>query len=154
MNMSRFEPWNLANLMHHDVSRLAARRHGVSTVANGEKEATNWHPPVDIVEEDARFLLRADVPGVKAEDIEIDMEKGVLSISGNRATDPYVNGQGEDGQSVHRKERTSGRFVRRFSLPDTTDADDISASCANGILEIVIPKQPAVQARKITVKAA
>jgi HSP20 family protein len=149
MNMSRFEPWNLANLLHHDVSRLAIGRHGLSTVANGEKEATNWLPPVDIVEEDARFLLRADVPGVKAENIEIDMEKGVLSISGNRATDPQ-----EEGQSVQRKERTSGRFVRRFTLPDTTDADDISASCADGILEIVIPKQPAVQARKITVKAA
>lgn len=149
MKMSRFEPWNLANLLHHDVGRLAAGRHGLSMVGNNEKEVPNWIPPVDIVEEDARFLLRADVPGVKAEDIEIDMEKGVLRISGNRAND-----QQEDGQSVQRKERTSGRFVRRFSLPDTTDADDISASCSDGILEIVIPKQPEVQARKITVRAA
>ena len=149
MNMSRFEPWNLANLLHHDVSHLATRRHGQSAVANGEKEATNWLPPVDIVEEDGRFLLRADVPGVKAQDIEIDMDKGVLSIAGNRATDNL-----EEGHSVQRKERTSGRFLRRFSLPDTTDADDISASCADGILEIVIPKQAVVQARKIAVKAA
>lgn len=149
MNTSRFEAWNLANLLHHDVSRLATRRHGLGTVTNSDKEATHWLPPVDIVEEDARFLLRADVPGVKAEDIEIDMEKGILSISGKRATNQH-----EDGQSVQRKERTSGRFLRRFSLPDTTDADDVTASCADGILEIVIPKQAVVQARKITVKAA
>ena len=149
MNISKFEPWNLANLLHHDVSGLATRRHGLSTVTNGEKEATNWLPHVDIVEEDARFLLRADVPGVKAEDIDIDMEKGVLSISGKRATDHQ-----EEGQSVQRKERASGHFVRRFTLPDTTDADHISAACADGILEIVIPKQPEVQARKIIVKAA
>ena len=56
------------------------------------------------------------------EDIEIDMEKGVLSVTGNRAADNHA-----DGQNIRRNERTSGRFVRRFSLPDTTDADDISA---------------------------
>ena len=57
MNMSRFEPWNLANLLHHDVSRLATRRHGSKHGSrHGENEATNWLPPVDIVEEDARFV--------------------------------------------------------------------------------------------------
>ncbi len=149
MNISRFEPWNLANLLHHDVGRIVPAQRSVRTVTGGEQPAANWLPPVDIVEEDARFLLRADVPGVKAEDIEIDLEKGVLSISGNRASE-----QQEEGQNVQRQERTSGRFLRRFSLPDTTDTDDVSATCADGILEIVIPKQPEVQARKITVKAA
>ena len=149
MNISRFEPWNLANLLQHDVSRLAPRQRVLRTDANGENVTANWLPPVDIIEEEARFLLRADVPGVKAEDIEIDLEKGVLSISGNRATEQY-----EDEQNVQRQERRSGRFLRRFSLPDTTDTEDVTATCADGILEIVIAKQAEVQARKIMVKAA
>lgn len=149
MNLSRFEPWNLANMLHHDASRIAARQNGFLSAEDGAGRAANWLPPVDIVEQETRFVLRADVPGVKADDIQIDMDKGVLSVSGNRAIDAS-----EDGQNVRRKERTSGHFVRRFSLPDTTDAEDISATCADGILEIVIPKQPAIQARKIAVKAA
>jgi len=149
MNISRFEPWNLANLLHHDVSRLVPDQRDLRTAKGGEQSVANWLPPVDIIEEDKRFLLRADVPGVKAEDIEIDLEKGVLSISGMRTSE-----QQEEGQNIQRQERTSGRFLRRFSLPETTDTDDVSATCANGILEIVIPKQPEVQARRITVKAA
>jgi HSP20 family protein len=77
------------------------------------------------------------------------MDSGVLSVSGVRNAEEH----GEDSD-VRRSERTTGRFSRRFTLPETTDADGITAKISNGILEVVIPKMPEVQARRITVEAA
>jgi len=77
------------------------------------------------------------------------MENGVLSVSGERHHEST-----QEAQGMRRVERVSGKFYRRFNLPDTADAEEISANSANGILEVVIPKQPQVQARRITVKSA
>jgi HSP20 family protein len=106
-------------------------------------------PAVDIVEEKSRFVLRADVPGVNPKDVDVSMDNGILSVSGQRlAIDP-----GEDA-GVQRLERATGRFLRRFTLPETADAEAIAAKYANGILEVTIPKSPEIQARRITVEAA
>ena len=146
MNMTRFEPWSIVDMLHRDLDRLAARH-----VAAGDRDAvvSDWVPAVDIIEEKERFVLRADVPGVDPADIEISMDTGVLSIAGHRHQESRTEDAG-----LQRAERVSGRFFRRFSLPDTADADRITAQCRNGILEVVIPKQPQVQARRIEVQAA
>jgi HSP20 family protein len=104
---------------------------------------------MDIIEEKDRFLLRADVPGVNAADIDVSMDAGVLTISGERLAEE----RGED-LGVQRTERSTGRFSRRFTMPETADAESITAKSSNGILEVVIPKLPEVQARRITVEAA
>ena len=114
-----------------------------------DRTASCNSPAVDIVELKDGFLLRADVPGVVAEAIEISMEDGVLTISGERAADAH-----EESEGVRRFERRTGHFSRRFSLPDTANAEEIAAKCANGILEVTIPKLPEVQPRRITVEAA
>jgi HSP20 family protein len=149
MNVTRFEPWNLINFLHQDLDQIAGRRFGVSSTDDNGSSVADWVPAVDIVEEKDRFVLRADVPGVKPEDINVNMENGVLSVSGERHLEST-----EEAQGMRRVERVSGRFYRRFNLPDTADAEEISAKSANGILEVVIPKQPEVQARRITVKTA
>ena len=130
MSLVRFEPWSLVDRNHRDSNR-------------------NWVPAVDIFEETERFVVRADVPGVNPADIELKMDNGVLSVAGDRASEDRkeVNG-------VSRFERVAGRFQRRFTLPETADADGIKAKSSNGILEISIPKLAAVQARRITVEAA
>ncbi len=92
-------------------------------------------------------MLRADVPGVKPEDIHVSMEDGVLSVSGQRQQEST-----EDVDGIQRIERTSGRFYRRFSLPDTANPEEITAKSANGIVEVVIPKQPEVKARRIALE--
>ena len=130
MSLVRFEPCSLVDRINRDSTR-------------------NWVPAVDIFEEKERFVVRADVPGVSPADIEINMDNGILTVSGERHDEDRSNVDG-----VSRYERTAGRFLRRFSLPDTADADAVKARSANGILEIAIPKQPAVQARRITVEAA
>ncbi len=149
MNLTRFEPWSLVNLMHQDLDQIAGRRYGVAASDNNGTRVAGWTPAVDIVEEKNRYVLRADVPGVKPEDIAVNMENGVLSVSGERHDEVT-----EEAQGLRRVERVSGKFYRRFNLPETADAEEISARSANGILEVVIPKQPEVQARRITVKSA
>ena len=149
MNITRFEPWSLINLLHQDLDQIAGRRFGLAGSDHNGSSVADWVPAVDIVEEKDRYVLRADVPGVKPEDIEVNMENGILSVSGERHQEST-----EDAQGMRRVERVSGKFYRRFTLPDTADAEEISAKSANGILEVVIPKQPQILARKITVKAA
>ena len=108
-----------------------------------------WIPAVDVFEKSDRFVVRADIPGVNPADIDVNMDAGVLSVSGERHAEDR-----SDVDGVSRYERATGRFSRRFTLPESADADGVKASSANGILEISIPKLPAVQARRITVEAA
>jgi len=146
MNIRRFEPWSIVDMLHRDLDRLAARQF---PAGDSEAVVTDWVPAVDIIEEKDRFVLRADVPGVNPADIEVSMDAGVLTIAGQRMQESH----GEDA-GLQRMERASGRFFRRFSLPDTADAENVSAQCRSGILEVTMPKQPQVQARRIEVKAA
>lgn len=147
MNVTRFEPWSLVNLLHRDLDQLAERRFG--RLSAEENSVFDWMPAVDIVEEKSRFVLRADLPGVSVDDIDVRMENGVLSIAGERHREAT-----EEVDGVQRFERSTGKFFRRFSLPETADAENISARSSNGILEVSIPKQPEVQARRIAVEAA
>ena len=149
MNISRFEPLSLINVLHRDLDQIAARRFGTSGHEEVSHSAADWVPAVDIIEEKERFLLRADVPGVNREDIDINMEKGVLSVSGQRIANASGEAEGEQ-----RLERANGKFYRRFTLPETANAEEVSATSSNGILEIIIPKQPQVSSRRITVKSA
>ena len=130
MSLVRFEPWSLVDRISRDNHRT-------------------WVPAVDIFEEKDRFVVRADLPGVNPNDIDVNMENGVLTVSGERN-----NEERSEFEGVSRIERVSGRFLRRFTLPETADADAIKAKSSNGILEISIPKQAVVQPRRITVEAA
>lgn len=146
MNIARFEPWTFVDLLRRDLDRLADPRRGVST---DHDSVADWVPAVDIFEEKNRYLLRADVPGVNPDDITVSMENGVLNVAGERRAE-----ERSEEVNAQRLERVAGRFFRHFTLPESTDADAITAKCSNGILEVSIPKLPEVQARRITVEAA
>ncbi len=138
MKIARFEPFPYLDLLNRSAAR------GQHSQAN-----TEWRPAVDVLEDKHRYLIRADVPGVSPSDIDVSMDAGVLTISGVR------NGEeNDDTTDVQRIERTTGRFLRRFTLPETADAEGITATTRNGILEVVIPKQPETESRRITVEAA
>jgi HSP20 family protein len=102
---------------------------------------------VDIKENEESYVLHADIPGVDPKDIEIDMEDGVLSIRGERRID-----EEQEGENYRRVERVRGSFYRRFNLPDTVDAERITARSNHGVLEVTIPKQEKVKPRRITVE--
>lgn len=142
MAMTRYEPWSLHRDLVNEVNRLFER-----SVGDDSSGATaDWMPPVDIEEYADKFVLYADVPGVEPSSIDVTLENGVLTLSGAReraAENKEIQGR--------REERASGRFYRRFSLPDTVDSESVSAHGKNGVLEVVIPKRPTSQPRKITV---
>jgi HSP20 family protein len=120
-------------------------------IGNDQDDQSNvvtsqWQPRVDIREAPKRFLISADIPGVDPKDIEIHMEKGVLTIKGERNAETKT----EDGKFT-RVERVHGSFYRRFALPDTADAEQISAAGKHGVLEIVIPKKAEAAPRRITI---
>ena len=119
---------------------------------NGTDESSvvtsQWAPRVDIVEEPGRFVLYADLPGVDPQEVEVLMDKGILSIRGERRTE--INAQTD---RYSRIERRYGSFHRRFALPDSADADGITANGRNGVLEISIPKRPETTPRRIQVGA-
>lgn len=149
MNITRFEPWSLLDAMQRDFDRFGNRRTGAVSRSGSGEAVTDWVPAVDVIEEKDRFVMRADVPGVKPEDIDVSMENGVLSVSGRRDHETT-----DDTDGIHRVERISGRFYRRFSLPDTANAEEVSAKTKDGILEVIIPKRPEVKARRISVESA
>ena len=146
MNLVRFDPWSIIDQMEREFGRAPLR---AQARTGDESAVTDWVPAVDVVEHKDRFVVRADLPGVDPAAIDVSMDGGVLSISGERHAEDR-----SDVDGVARYERFSGRFYRRFTLPETANADGITAKSANGILEISIPKLPEVQARRITVEAA
>lgn len=144
MNISRYEPWVLVNRLSRDLERLFNAP--VEGSDDSRSSVVDWVPPVDIKEEDKQFVLHADLPGVEPKDIEITMEKGLLTIRGRRAVEAR-----EERDGFRRVERVSGEFFRRFTLPDTADSQAIKARHVNGVLEVVIPKQATVLPRRIDV---
>src|ERR1700722_67010 len=137
MTVVRYEPWALVSRLQKEVDRLFGAP--LSTAA----DSGAWLPPVDIHEEANQFLLHVDLPGVDPKAVEITSDQGVLTIRGQRESSHK-----ESREGFRRVERISGEFQRRFSLPETADAQNIKAKVANGVLEVAIPKLAQVQPHK------
>ena len=150
MSLIKYEPYSLLDHLQKDIFRSALSypfSRDNTGDDNSNVEVSDWRPAVDIKEEKERYMIHADLPGVEAKDIEITMENGVLALKGERTDDKE-----EEREGYKRVERVRGTFYRRFSLPDTADTDKIEATCKDGVLEIVVPKQAKLQPRRITVK--
>jgi HSP20 family protein len=109
----------------------------------------DFAPPVDVHEDAEALLVRADLPGVKREDIEISVDGNVLTLKGDRKFEKE-----EEGRRYHRVERSYGSFVRQFQLPSNVDPSNIDAKFADGVLNLRLPKKAELKARKIDVKAS
>lgn len=141
MTIVRYEPWALVSRFQRHFDRA------LTEAADGA--SVSWIPRVDIHEEDERFVVAADLPGVEGKDIEITADEGVLTIKGQRQSEKKSS---KDG--FERVERASGTFLRRFTLPESANAEAIKATHTNGVLEVAIPKRPQAQPRRIAVQAA
>jgi len=151
MSLVRYEPYSLFDRLQKEFGRTGWLDPFAETGTgddNSDVVVSHWRPAVDIKEETDRFVILADLPGVDPKDIEITMEKGVLTLKGERSTEKK-----EEREGFKRIERARGTFYRRFSLPDTADAEKIDAHSRDGVLEIVLPKHEKVQPRRITVNA-
>lgn len=148
MTLVSYEPWALVNRLHRQLDQVFNKTPATAETASAP--SVSWIPRVDIYEEAQRFVVLADVPGVEAKDIDITADKGVLTIRGERRAEKKET----DKNGYERIERTSGSFLRRFTLPDSANTESITAKQTNGVLEVSIPKHPQVQPRRISVDAA
>jgi HSP20 family protein len=146
MNVIRYNPWGFVGRFNRDADRFFAH-HLLPATAEEADAHNDWVPAIDLKEEENRYLIRADVPGVDVEDLQVTMDQGVLTLQGSRDTRAA-----EQKDGLRRAERVSGRFYRRFDLPETADSTDISADYRQGVLEISIPKQAEAQPQRIQIK--
>lgn len=150
MNMTRYTPWTGSGSLQTEIKQMFDRLFDSPLLADAADESSlvtaQWVPHVDVKEENDRFVLYADLPGVDPDQIEVSMDKGILSIKGERRSETRT----ESGR-FSRIERRYGMFHRRFALPDSADPDGIEARGHNGVLEIVIPKRPETTPRRIQV---
>jgi len=144
MIVTHYNPWFARG--HHVPAKRAFDRLFGEDAAQATDAA--WTPRVDVREEASRFVILADVPGVDPASIEIEMDNNVLVLKGERKAEVLA-----EGGKATRVERRHGAFDRRFVLPDTADAEAISASGKHGVLEIVIPKKAQSAPRRIVVNA-
>ena len=147
MNIVRYRHWPRQAERQEQINRLFERF--FDNGAANATESSQWVPRVDVREETDRFVLLADLPGIDPGQIEIQMDKGVLSIKGQRSSEAAS----ETGR-YSRMERRQGSFHRDFALPDSADAEGIVASGRNGVLEISIPKKAESTPRRIQVGIA
>ena len=147
MAIVRWEPLRELTTLQNEMNRLFGTVFDTPSQPNGGT-MRRWMPAMDLVETGDHFVLRADLPGMSEEDVNIEVEERVLTISGERKAEHTEN---KDG--YHRVERAFGSFSRSLTLPEGVDAESVSASFDRGVLEVQIPKPEERKPRKISIGA-
>ena len=151
--MNALTRWDPFKEMEDAQNRLASF-FGLSParLTNGEKEAitvTDWSPAVEITEDDKEWLVKADLPEVKKEDVKVTVENDVLTIMGERKFEKE-----EKNKKYHRIERSYGTFLRSFALPDAADGSQVRAEFKDGVLKVHLPKSAKTKPKAVEVEVA
>ena len=147
MTLTRYNPWTAQPALQDEIKQVFEKFFGDAENDQSNVVTSQWVPRVDIKEEAERFVILADLPGVDPKDIEINMDKGILSIRGERSTESKT-----ENDRFSRVERAHGVFYRRFALPESANPEGVTASGRHGVLEIAIPKRPETTPRRIEVQ--
>jgi len=148
--LTRWDPTREVDELQNRLARffgLAPAR----TTSGGEEVMTvaEWAPSVDISEDDKEWLVKADLPDVKKEDVKVNVEDGALTVTGERKFEKE-----EKGKKYHRIERSYGNFFRSFTLPEGADGAKVSAEFKDGVLKVHLPKNEKEKAKTVEVKVA
>jgi HSP20 family protein len=146
--MNQMVQWNPFNELENMRRQMTSWFDG--NADDGKAGAVElWSPVVDIFEDEHSYLFKAELPEVKKNDVSVQIENGVLTISGERRA-----GKEQKIHRVHRIERASGAFTRSFELPDDAEAGNVNASFKDGVLTVTVAKAEHAKPRKIEVKVA
>lgn len=152
-NPFRTSEWDPFQELQDFENRLAGFFGRAPVRTNGDKKeaisVAQWAPLVDISEDDKEYLVKAELPEIKKEDVRVSVENGVLSISGERKIEKE-----EKDKKYHRVERAYGRFERTFALPEGADGTKITAEFKEGVLKVHLPKAENAKPKSVTVKVA
>ena len=148
--LSRWSPWKELEEMEKRLSTIFGRP---PIPTDGEKKeaisVTEWSPLVDITEDDKEYVVKAEIPEMKKEDIKINVHDDVLTVSGDRKYEKE-----EKGKKFHRVERAYGSFMRSFTLPEDADGSKVSAEYKDGMLKVHLPKCEQAKKKAIEVKVS
>jgi HSP20 family protein len=148
--MKTLTTWNPFRELDEVQNRLTTWFGGFPTrlFENGKGlRPADWSPQVDIIEDDKEYVIKADLPEMKKDEVKVTMENGVLCISGERKTEKE-----EKNKRYHRIERSFGSFERAFMMPEDADANKIAAEFKDGVLKVHLPKTPAAKSKPVEVK--
>jgi HSP20 family protein len=148
MALIRWEPARELQTIQQEMNRLFGTVFDNPAGGNGSI-ARRWIPAMDLVEEDGRYVLRADLPGLAEQDVSVELEDNVLTVSGERKSEHEDR---KDG--YYRIERASGSFSRSLTLPEGIDPESIQAQFDNGVLEVTIPKPEERKPRRVAINVA
>src|SRR5207237_9060624 len=146
--ITRWDPFRELDELQTRLSTLLGR---AQVRKDGSKDETmtvaEWAPLVDIVEDDNAYLIKAELPEVKKEDVKVTVQDDVLTISGERMFEKE-----EKGRKYHRMERAYGSFARSFTLPVDADGEKVAARFKDGVLKVHLPKSEQAKPKSIEVK--
>ena len=147
--MNTLAKWNPLSELSEVQNKLSSLfgRMSIHNVGDAGLSFADWTPLVDLSENDKAFIIRAELPDVKKEDVKVIVENGILRISGERHLEKE-----EKGKKYHRIERAYGSFERSFSLPDNCKPDDMTADYKDGMLTLSVPKTNGANPKAIEVK--
>jgi HSP20 family protein len=148
MNYVTFDPYREFNALQQRLHRTLGG--GTGRERDEETSLGAWIPPVDIEEDKEKLVLTAELPGFREDQIEIQMEGGVLTLRGERKFEE----EKKNGKAYHRVERAYGQFVRSFTLPNNVDRDKVQARFSDGLLRIEIPKREEAKPRQIRISSS
>ncbi|HEY2959957.1 MAG TPA: Hsp20/alpha crystallin family protein [Actinomycetota bacterium] len=146
-NLSRWDPFQDLLAIQDEMNQVFGRALGRGERGGGEAAARGWAPALDIAERNDAYVVTVEVPGIKPEELEITVEDGTLTISGERRFESETK-----EQQFHRVERRYGAFRRSITLPAGVRADAIDASFEDGLLKVVVPKAEEAKPRRIEVR--
>ncbi len=135
------------SLTHDPINSLRLFEDAVTRLMSEPRTSRPWSPAVDIVETENELVLKADLPDVKLEDIDVRVENQTLSIKGERKLEKDFADKG-----YHRIERSYGSFMRSFAVPNSVDTEKVSADYKNGVLTIALPKKEAAKPKQVKVE--
>ena len=146
MTIVRWEPLREFGALQNEMNRLFNSVFDAPAPGNGGSTMRRWMPAMDLVETDDHFVLRADLPGMTQDDVQIELEDSTLTVSGERKSEHEDKQEG-----YYRVERAFGSFSRSLTLPKGIDADAVTASFENGVLEIRVPKPEEHKPKRIQI---
>ena len=146
MSITRFDPFRHVSRLQDRMNRVFEDALG-RTFEDADFFAGAWTPAVDILETANELVLRAELPGLKPEDVDIRIENNTLTLRGERKSDSK-----DDKVNYQRRERIYGAFSRSFTLPSTVEQEKISAEFKEGILQVSLPKKEETKPKQITIK--
>ena len=146
-----WDPFQELENMHRRLSSLMSDNGRSRRSGNGRESmmVSEWAPVVDISEDAKSYVIKAELPEVKKEDVHVTVENGVLTLSGERKFEKE-----EKGRKHHRIERSYGTFVRSFALPDNVDATKVNATYKDGLLTVSVAKSESAKPKQIEVRVA